>query len=415
MASSSWMHVAVAQAESVEYVSRQSWQSVAALHLPAILSGGSSWQQFYPTVPTRHEATSGNAEVPDVEARPNQLAIAVPRAKGRPKKKTNDGRRVDGMASTCSAVQTSLVSHCHESPLDLAVAVNLGALGIGGSSLVVALPDPGQSWHRALQGYTLPSVNTEALFHVMAHIGDGSDQFDEDYQKLSGTFLSAEQPFHHQSVIARAAALDVSRKTVYSKLFRLASAQCIAARAVRHFIEKEVVSHVPASQRLCYVASVCYDETPLRFGSKGVVQAVSACDGTVSQLTSRGLSNDVAVTSALAASVRHSAICKTLQSRQTFGMLLRHDGSMLHLYGATVNPLQCLQRGTAEVLAKALQGSSAVSQHAGLFQIQTRIACTDRASANSRAESLVTQEKGGEWQSLQHHCEVHKTAGSFKR
>eukprot|EP00971_Amphidinium_carterae_P176124 3491274-Amphidinium_carterae.1 len=386
MASSSWMHVAVAQAGSVEDVSRQSWQSVAARHLPASESIDSSWQQFYPAVRTPPEATNGYAEVADVEAMPNQLAIPVPKAKGRPKKKTSDLSRVDGVPSIGSAVQINLVSHCHGSPLESAVAVNIGDLGIGSSGLVVALPDPGQSLHKALQGYTLPSVNTEALFHVMAHFGACTGIVDEDYNKLSGTFLSAEQPFHHQSVIARAAALDVSRKTVSTKLFRLASAQCIAARAVRHFIEKEVASHFTVSQRLCYVECVCYDETPLRFGSKGVVQAVSAGDGEVTQLISRGLSNDVAVTS-----------------------------GMLHLYGATVNPLQCLQRGTAEVLAKALQGSSAVSQQASLFQVQTRIACTDRASANSRAEILVTQEKGGQWQSLQHHCEVHKTAGSFKR
>eukprot|EP00971_Amphidinium_carterae_P046258 910497-Amphidinium_carterae.1 len=415
MASSSWMHVAVAQAGSVEDGLRQSWQAVAASQLPAFESGVSSWQQCYPAIPAGSEASSGRAEFPDVEAIPTKSARAVAKPKGRPPKKRNALSKVRGVPSCCSGVQSTLEGHCHESSLGSAMAIKLGDLGIGKSGLMAAIPKFGQSLHRVLQGYSWPSVNTEPLFQVMALHRDGSDLVDDDYNKLSGTFLSAQQPFHHQSVIARAAELDVNRKTLSLKLFRLASAQCTAARAVRHFIEKEAVAEFAAPQRLCYVECVCYDETPLRFGSKGVVQAGSACDGDVDELSSGALSNDVAVTTALSATVRHSAICKTLQSRQSFGMLLQHHTGMIHFFGATVNALQCMQRGTAEVLAKALQASSAVSESSRHFQVHTRIACTDRASANTRAELLVIQERGGLWQSLQHHCEVHKTAGSFKR
>ena len=122
------------------------------------------------------------------------------------------------------------------------------------------------------------------------------------------------------------------------------------------------------------------------------------------------------VVSELASSIMHPAIHKILQSKQSFGLLVCHpEQGYIQIRGHTVNPLQAMQRGTGEVLMQCAMASSGVSEMAGQFQICTRVACTDRNSANARAEEMVLDARGPAWNSMQCHCEVHKTANTLTR
>ena len=260
-------------------------------------------------------------------------------------------------------------------------------------------------------GYKVASPNMMPLCYAMAAAKGKDNEFDQDYLKLDAAFFRVEGQFHH--IVARAGDLGLSRRTCSQKLRRLANAQHLTAKHARHLLERVVSSHVPRQHRIVYIDAVAYDETPMRTSTRGESQALGL--GAEDQEEPVEPIEGHALITGLSTSIRHTAISKILQSRHSFGMLVKDADGHIHIKGHTVTPLQAMQRGTGEVLMQCLLSSSGVSEAAGRFKLCSRLASTDRNGANNRAEHLMIDMRGGPWRSLQHHCEVHKTANTLNR
>eukprot|EP00972_Heterocapsa_arctica_P052816 7774043-Heterocapsa_arctica.AAC.1 len=86
------------------------------------------------------------------------------------------------------------------------------------------------------------------------------------------------------------------------------------------------------------------------------------------------------------------------------------SGKLLVIHGATGKWIQVLDRTTGECMAKASEDSGGVTPHASAFKHRWRVAVTDGASSNARAEQHLIRGRGSPWKLLHLLCEAHIAA-----
>ena len=106
---------------------------------------------------------------------------------------------------------------------------------------------------------------------------------------------------------------------------------------------------------------------------------------------------------------------KILQTKSTYGFLLKVGDGFVFLLGSTATPLQVMERGTAEVLKECLQRNAAVSPWIQAFRWRCRASCTDKAGYNLKADSSIARDRGNQWAALHTDCEVHCTSTCFQK
>ena len=73
--------------------------------------------------------------------------------------------------------------------------------------------------------------------------------------------------------------------------------------------------------------------------------------------------------------------------------------------GSTINPLQHIERTTAEVLLEALHRRTCVSSAAEDFDDRLRVTAQDGASSNDRTERTEAFQRGQLWRQIALYCE----------
>ena len=203
----------------------------------------------------------------------------------------------------------------------------------------------------------------------------------------------------------------MSKFQLDSKVLRLAASQNLYSRLVQATFEQHLVSKSEPSDLVGYLEFFSYNETPMK---TAVVDAASVFP--TSTQADSGLEAVTARSQHITKLKTDAASAKVLQCKQRFGMVFKHSGKYIRMFGDIPSPLSVMQQGTAQVLTESLErlcSSTAASQH---FPLKTCLFSSDRASYNLLAEDALVQHKPGSgWQALATHCEVHITARTFTK
>eukprot|EP00971_Amphidinium_carterae_P352704 6492709-Amphidinium_carterae.4 len=218
--------------------------------------------------------------------------------------------------------------------------------------------------------------------------------------------------YHMKSRLVRAKDLNMTIKMMGQKLLRLSWGQCIFQRHIRVTLENAMACNFGMDEKIVYIDAMKYDETPMKtrlaIQASGVAGHSGACPGSEE-------GTDCASLLSLVNGAKDDVVTKILQCKQAFAMLVKVGTSYLHVHGNTICPLQALARTSAENLMYCLQRLGASSMWSESFAMKTRLACSDRAASNLRAEELLVHSRTAGWALLSHHCEVHKTSSTIKR
>eukprot|EP00971_Amphidinium_carterae_P235726 4678090-Amphidinium_carterae.1 len=253
-------------------------------------------------------------------------------------------------------------------------------------------------------GFMQPISFADCLLRALGLAEKDDAALDKDYMALSSCFLHGGSAFHMSSTITRAQQLNIYRGNFQKKLWRLMSSQWLFAKVFRLLLEQQVIHIFNPEARVLYVDYQTYDETPMRASIKGDVAVDTQEHGMVSSVVHQDAIN-------MESSVwTHGLMCKVLQSKQKYVMLLKHSSGYLRLLADFHAPLQVLERNTADVTQEAVLRTNGASFYSKDFGLTVRASCTDEAPSNLRAEASIVQGRAGEWHMFHTHCEVHVTA-----
>eukprot|EP00971_Amphidinium_carterae_P140233 2778418-Amphidinium_carterae.2 len=261
-------------------------------------------------------------------------------------------------------------------------------------------------------GFLLPSSNTRPLLQCVVAAREDPSGLDEDILKLHKDFLEPEK-YRIQSTAVRAASLGISENILAPKLRRLACAQHLCEKYVRHTLEHDVATAFSSEEKVLYIESQTFDETPMKTSMQ------SECLGETYDIASSGagisgwqvrFNQDLGM-----ASNKDAVVTKILQCRSAFAVVLRTQHGFIQLCGHTISPLIALQRTSGENVKCALQLQSGASRWSDTFSLKTRVSNADGASSNCKADMLMLRERAPGWGLLAIQCEVRKTSNVFKR
>eukprot|EP00971_Amphidinium_carterae_P025695 506823-Amphidinium_carterae.1 len=381
------IHGAIGEAEIGVTVGKSSWGSVAAK--PHVLE------------------LSIDSEI-GVEAAETEAPVNRERSKevqkgGRPRKKPKSidsilaeaKLSIGGAASSCSVdvdLEQDKVAKLHTQPKDLSIIVpHMECKSLQVQPRVTYV-------NQVLSGYTLPSINIDALLCAVHEARGCSLGGRNQYDRLQAGFFDCNQPPSQTSAVAHAQRLDVAPETMF----------------IRHLLEKNIGLSFNEAAKLIYIDAIMFDETPMKTTIKENPRGVLDSTGLECSETQQQWA-DAQVFASLGAGVRSQGLkTKLVQSQQTYGVLLWTPQGYIHFRGTTVNPLFAVDRCTAETLQTGLARLNGVSSVARQFAQSVRLAMTDKGGANLRSESAVSQAREG-WSACQVLCQVHSTANACSR
>lgn len=211
-----------------------------------------------------------------------------------------------------------------------------------------------------------------------------------------------------KSVLCQQLGLSTSKVT---RMFpRVAAAMTIAERAARSSLERAVVSS-PATL-VCYVELARYDETPMRALVKEEKKSVSEGRAPRHDLDNMTLVQLPAASQEVLG--KSTGVAKILQTESKVAILYKtydseHCPSFSAIVSDTLNWVQILDRNSSDTLRTALKATNGTSRSAQSFPFRVRVASTDAAASNTKAERDLVQERPG-WSLLHFFCEVHTTS-----
>jgi len=234
---------------------------------------------------------------------------------------------------------------------------------------------------------------------------------DEGLMEIAQTYLDSSN-FHLTSAKARCAQLKMCNSSLTPRLAKLANAQCLQERFDRQGMEQLLAQSLQRQALLCYVDAAAYDETPMLTTVMG--DCISGVD-TQRPIVAGPIPKVLQVVRRLERQVKSEAmVAKLLQTKQTFGMLVKVGTSYAALLGETICPLQVMERTTAEVLKECILRNSGASAWANNFSFKTRAVCADKAGSNARAERSIASDRGPSWATLLAPCDIHITSAIHK-
>ena len=109
-------------------------------------------------------------------------------------------------------------------------------------------------------------------------------------------------------------------------------------------------------------------------------------------------------------------VTNMLQSSSRFSMLMYNGerDAYVAIGGDAINPLQHVERTTAECLWGAWSKREAVSESASHYEEQVRLVAEDGAGSNFRAEGFIRASRGSAFTTVEHACESHLIALGLK-
>ena len=255
-----------------------------------------------------------------------------------------------------------------------------------------------------------PTELQQAIAAALAAFDAGGTTLDTTVQKLADHFLDPAN-FHVTSGVVLQAKFGLSAASLASRLQRLAATLWIQQIRERHLLEERLSQTLPPACLVCYIDASAYDETPMRLSLQDPAPTVVGHNPLMAESIATALAKELMPKS----SKRQSLIAKLLQTRGSFGMVLKFAGRVVALMGASVGPLQSMQKTTASVLQHCLESNCAVSHHADSWQVKLRAVCCDKAGYNKKAEEQLAAERGARWQTCLLSCEIHALANTHVR
>eukprot|EP00971_Amphidinium_carterae_P348668 6490620-Amphidinium_carterae.1 len=233
---------------------------------------------------------------------------------------------------------------------------------------------------------------------------------DEDYDKLQRHFLFTVDGAVVKSLTVLAASLQIPQRTLQQKLQRLVCAQLVESKTSRVLLEQLLFKRLVPNALLAYFDYQCYDETPMR--ASMTLRSRPVTEGFVAGSADIGGSSPMCMD---APWKDPGIMCKFLQCQEKFAMVVQLQSSVLTILGEIPVPLQVLERTTGECIMKALVRNSSVSSFSSFFKTRVRGSCSDKASANARAEELLMAERRQKWHGHRFVCEVHVCSTCMKK
>eukprot|EP00971_Amphidinium_carterae_P296702 5894053-Amphidinium_carterae.1 len=234
---------------------------------------------------------------------------------------------------------------------------------------------------------------------------------DRKVETLANTYLNRED-FVVASGVAMEKFFSMTGNAIQSRLTRLACSCFVVQHHERTLMESSLSKYLPQQDLLCYIDAGAYDETPMKVLLK---------DGTIMQMPGKSSSDKVPALrgtngSVLALSPKsQTMIAKILQTRSTYGYLIRDSTGCVAITGQSFIPLQSMASTKASVLHQCLGRNSMVSLAAERFLIKCRSITVDRGASNKRAEELLLSERGASWATSIFFCCIHGLAGCHNK
>ena len=242
---------------------------------------------------------------------------------------------------------------------------------------------------------------------ILAHALGPDAPKDDALLKLAQLYLDP-QHYRLSSQVILQDKLQLPMAVLQMRLIRLASTLFVQQVYERLLLEEKLAEALSPRCLRFYLDVSSYDETPLKVNmqeSLATGAATAAADAAVA--AAKATSNQGCRSDTL--------ICKLLQTRQAFGLLVDTASGLIAISGEHYSPLQSMSRTTGEVLAQCLARNSAVSHCADQWNLKARSVCCDKAPSNLKGEKLLSQGRGAEWQSTIFQCDIHCLAICHQR
>lgn len=269
-------------------------------------------------------------------------------------------------------------------------------------------------------GDKVPFVASPLLPHLVAcaEVAHGSqpEAVNEEVQNAASIFVYGDEAYRGSSDSALADRFGIERRSLACVLKRLASALTLLDRAHQSAVEKNC-SRLVGCELLEYIEGCRYDETPLPMKVAQEIKQASGSGAVGGQVV--GMQRGVGALTTLEGARPKvqgnlDGALKVMQTESSYTMLLKlatESGPVyVTLRGSSSGWLQAADRMTADVIKFLLQTGSPTSLGALQFQRRTRMVCTDKFSANQRAERAIRSERNDSWKLLHVDCRVHINA-----
>lgn len=273
---------------------------------------------------------------------------------------------------------------------------------------------------RAIGGYPQMSPLSEGLV-ACAELGKRpGERHDDETLQAVAKFLSA-TPLAIGSKRLRAESAGVSVDKLNALTLQVGTTVCLLDRWGRATMEKAIAMHLRPEQLLLYVDCVAYDETPMSMAIMEAQPSASAASSgslavqVVPAEQPQGMLSLRRGSPLAGLAGKQQGVQKIMQIVQDGGMLLNINGHFVTLFTNTICSLTAMPSASAAAIKETQVRVSGVSRGATKFAKATRVACTDRYSANLSAEPAVVEERGAPWSGLHVHCDIHKTARIYTK
>ena len=296
-----------------------------------------------------------------------------------------------GASSTPSASQIPSVS----------ARTNMGLEQLGGLGLSIA------TFHAR--------TNLGQVFANIRSFTDASVS-DTGVRDIASHFLS---PVHHlTSGILLQEKFNLDGQQMQSRISRLAAGLLCYQRCVQAELEQRLSDQLPTAKKVLCIEFCSYDETAKKTRVRDNPSA--PLDNMLAEApdSQTGLQCSTEMPTLASHKPAQPIVAKLLQVQHRGCYLIKlASGEHVVLLTEALQPIQCMQTTSAEVLLRCLL--QATGQHPQLqgWQQCSRVVCTDKAASNMKTERALLRERGEShhWSTLHQGCNVHGLACCFKR
>lgn len=253
-------------------------------------------------------------------------------------------------------------------------------------------------------------------------------ELDEESKLVCSALFDPSRTCFLASDSCSSASLGVDRKKYKRLAMRVATAAMLLQRETLVKLEKGLASSARKIRLLHYCEHMSYDETPMpiRLDDKES-QGIAAPSVSMEMPCDTLRANEASHTSlrmclaTTRSSLKSSAgTAKLFQIQSGVGMLVEIEDPVARkpmlacITADLVNWLQVVDRTTAEVIAQCIRNVAAPSLGSCALEQRTRLAMSDRYSANLKAEKMIQAERG-EWTVSHLTCEIHRCAATHSK
>ena len=384
---------------------------------PSVVEAGTAVRRFAEVAGAAVEADVGRLR--SLKDRPPK------RARGRPKKAPVVSDQPQPGIASAADTSMQIVPFAERPPVPVSAELRLSLLerarvqSSAGKVLQV----------RRRGGFLAPASFAVALF-AAGELGKAApNEVDLESARVGESLLGASDESHVISAVAAAQQLDIDRKKLRRQTLMFASAVNVLGTSQAHWLQAQVLRHVPREAWLQYLEFAAHDETPMRVGLKRGSRESSAV-GSLGEtrrapaMCSIADGREAAVVPTSLAIVSRSGEAqlqvksaaspqKVIQSALSTSLIVKIRGRISVFRFWHHCPLSVVENTKAPSLRECQLRLSPCPHFAAQFVRQTRSCTTDAYSANFPAEAGIAQLRGPPDQSDNLHllCDVHKGAG----